>query len=123
MRNMVFGYSGFVGTTFVKYLLDLGGARVAKHGAKMALLPDYFVDYYFTGENTVTNKTRQCHTIFYHTARLHGNMADVLYVLLAKVLVFEITNPIRVVAHTLGFHPLLWWFIMKAKILKTRRSL
>jgi len=90
-------------------------ARVARHGAKMALLPDHFVDYYLTGENAVMTKARQCHTIFYHTARLYGNMADVLYVLVAKLLVFEITNPIVIVSHALGLHPLRWWFRMKTK--------
>jgi glycosyltransferase involved in cell wall biosynthesis len=90
-------------------------ARVAKHGAKMVLLPDHFVDYYLTGENAVTNKARQCQTIFYHTAKLHGNMADVIYVLLTKVLVFEVTNPFRMIAHALGWHPLRWWFNIKAE--------
>jgi glycosyltransferase involved in cell wall biosynthesis len=90
-------------------------ARVAKHGAKIVLLPDHFVDYYLTGENGVMTRARQCHTIFYHTARLHGNMADVLYVLLAKVLVFEITNPIRMMAHALGLHPLRWWLSTRVK--------
>lgn len=90
-------------------------ARVAKRGAKMVLLPDYFVDYYLTGENGVMTRNRQCQTIFYHTARLHGNMADVIYVLLAKLLVFEITNPIRIAAHTLRLHPLRWWLSMKIK--------
>jgi glycosyltransferase involved in cell wall biosynthesis len=88
-------------------------ARVSKYGVKMALLPDHFVDYYLTGENAVTNKARQCQTIFYHTARLHGNMADVIYVLLTKVLLFEITNPLRMVAYTLGLHPLRWWLSMR----------
>jgi glycosyltransferase involved in cell wall biosynthesis len=90
-------------------------ARVAKHGAKMALLPDHFVDYYLTGENGVTTRARQCNVIFYHTARLHGNMADVLYVLFVKLLMFEITNPLRIAAHILGLHPLRWWLSMKAK--------
>jgi len=90
-------------------------ARVARHEAKMALLPDHFVDYYLTGENAVLTKARKCQTIFYHTARLHGNMADVLYVLLAKVLVFEITNPLVIAAHLLGLHPLRWWLSMKVK--------
>jgi len=85
-------------------------ARVSKYGAKMALLPDHFVDYYLTGENAFSKRSRQCQTIFYHTARLHGNMADVLYVLLTKILVFEITNPVRMAAHALGIHPMRWWF-------------
>lgn len=97
-------------------------ARVSKHGAKMVLLPDHFVDYYLTGENGVMTRSRQCQTIFYHTARLHGNMADVLYVLIAKVLVFEITNPIRIVAHALGLHPLRWWLIIKVKKQKKAES-
>ena len=88
-------------------------ARVARHGAKMALLPDHFVDYYLTGENGVMTRSRQCQTILYHTARLHGNLADVLYVVVAKLLVFEITNPIAMAAHALGVHPLRWWFNMK----------
>jgi glycosyltransferase involved in cell wall biosynthesis len=95
-------------------------ARVACSGAKMVILPDYFVDYYLTGENTGLAQARKCQSIFYHTARLHGNMADVLYVLVAKLLVFEITNPIRMAAHALGLHPLRWWLSMKTK--KKRKS-
>ncbi|MGO9139571.1 MAG: glycosyltransferase family 2 protein [Syntrophales bacterium] len=90
-------------------------ARVARNGAKMVLLPEYFVDYYLTGENGILKKSRKCETIFYHTARLHGNIADVLYVLVAKMLVFEITNPIVMAVHALGLHPLRWWFSMKTK--------
>jgi glycosyltransferase involved in cell wall biosynthesis len=90
-------------------------ARVARHGAKMALLPDHFVDYYLTGDNGVITRARQCQTIFYHTARLHGSTADVLYVLIFKLLVFEITNPIRMAAHALGLHPLRWWLSMRVK--------
>jgi glycosyltransferase involved in cell wall biosynthesis len=90
-------------------------ARVASHGAKMVILPDHFVDYYLTGDNGVITRARQCQTIFYHTARLHGTMADVLYVLGTKLLVFEITNPIRMAVHALGFHPLRWWFSKKIK--------
>lgn len=97
-------------------------ARVARHGAKMVILPDHFVDYYLTGENAVITKARQCQTIFYHTARLHGNMADVLYVLLAKLLVFEITNPIRMVAHALRLHPLRWWTRIKLMTQKRAES-
>jgi glycosyltransferase involved in cell wall biosynthesis len=90
-------------------------ARVACRGAKMIILPDHFVDYYLTGENAVLAQARKCQTIFYHTARLHGTMTDVLYVLVAKLLVFEITNPIVMAAHALGLHPLRWWFNMKSK--------
>jgi glycosyltransferase involved in cell wall biosynthesis len=93
-------------------------ARVARHGAKMVILPDHFVDYYLTGDNGVITRARQCQTIFYHTARFHGNFSDVLYVLVAKVLVFEITNPLVIAAHALGLHPLRWWFRMKRKMQK-----
>jgi glycosyltransferase involved in cell wall biosynthesis len=95
-------------------------ARVSKHGAKMALLPDHFVDYYLTGENAFLKKARKCQTIFYHTARLHGNIADVMYVVVTKLLVFEITNPIRMAMHAMGLHPLRRWLSMKAK--KQKRS-
>ncbi len=90
-------------------------ARVARHGAKMALLPDHFVDYYLTGENGVMTQRRRCQTVFYHTARLHGNWADVVYVCFAKILMFEIMNPFVWSAHKLGVHPQRWWMARKAK--------
>lgn len=90
-------------------------ARVACHGAKMVLLPDHFVDYYLTGENGVYTRARECQTILYHTARLHGNLADVFYVLLAKVLIFELTNPMVIAAHALGLHPMRWWLSRKVR--------
>lgn len=94
-------------------------ARVARQGAKMALLPDHFVDYYLTGNNGVMTRARQCQTIFYHAARLHGNFSDVLYVLITKLLAFEITNPFVIMAHALGFHPLRWWFKIRLKMQKS----
>jgi hypothetical protein len=90
-------------------------ARLARNGVKMIILPDHFVDYYLHGENDVMTKARQNVRSYYQTARLHGNMADVLYVFFAKVLMFEITNPIRMVAHVLGMHPMRWWLAMKIK--------
>ena len=93
-------------------------ARLARNGVKMIILPDHFVDYYLHGGNDMMTKTRQNVRGYYQTARLHGNMADVLYVFFAKVLVFEITNPIRMAAHALGMHPLRWWCNIKAEKLK-----
>ncbi len=90
-------------------------ARVSSHGARMVLLPDHFVDYYLTGENGVMTRARKCQTILYHTARLHGTPADVAYVIFAKLLPFEILNPLRMAFHAIGFHPLRSWLISRVK--------
>lgn len=90
-------------------------ARVARHGAKMVLLPDHFVDYYLTRESGVMTRARQCQTIFYYTARLHGDILDVIHVIFYRLLFFECTNILSMSAHAIGFHPLRWWFNMKAK--------
>jgi glycosyltransferase involved in cell wall biosynthesis len=89
-------------------------ARVARRGRAMALLPDHFVDYYLTGDNGVLTQRRKCQTVFYHTARLHGSRADILYVLWFKIVLFELSNPVRALAHKLDFHPRRWWMARRA---------
>jgi glycosyltransferase involved in cell wall biosynthesis len=90
-------------------------ARVACHGARMVLLPDHFVDYYTTEESGVITRARECQTIFYHTARLHGDMSDVFYVVFRKLLLFEILNLMAMASHAIGFHPLRRRLIKKAQ--------
>jgi glycosyltransferase involved in cell wall biosynthesis len=80
--------------------------RAASRGIKMGIFPEIVVDYYYTGQNTVTQKRKQIASDMIHITSRYGNKLDVLLAIWR----FRFRNTIMQfairLAHSLDFHPL-----------------
>jgi glycosyltransferase involved in cell wall biosynthesis len=90
-------------------------SRAAYLHVNMSILPDYFVDYYVTGENGIITRSRECRTILFKVARLYGHPNDMLYVVFFKIIPGEIVELTRSLSHLVGFHPRRWLVNRKVK--------
>jgi len=80
-------------------------ARAAHLGINMALVPEYFLDYYITGENAIGRIKRKDLWVYVDIARYYGDWTDVLYNLITKL----DWGIVRRVFNSLGIHPARWW--------------
>lgn len=89
-------------------------ARAVRSGARCALLPVIVADYHFTGENRVITKADQIRSDNIRIVSTYGTNSDKLYVIRQLQKQAHIAV-IAKISHAIGFHPLRWWFNMKAK--------
>lgn len=82
-------------------------ARAVSKGVRIALIPDVVADYYFTGENTVTLKSREILIDMLRIARRYGTAGDVAHYLWS-LMRRDAKSMAAVPFHAMGLHPLQW---------------
>ncbi len=86
-------------------------ARAIKLGAKCALSPIVVADYHYTGENQVITLAKRIRQDHVRIALTYGSRRDAIAVRCKQALMGSLAT----MAHTIGVHPLQWWFRLRAK--------
>lgn len=85
-------------------------ARALRRGVKMAILPDVFAEYVFTGQNTAIQRNWRISVDLVRANIRHGNVEDVAYALWSRrtslLGVPAAQHRVGLIANRLGFHPL-----------------
>lgn len=106
VRRRVFEQIGEYATDYVIGDYEFWARAVSK-GVEIELMPEVVADYYFTGENTVTLKSRQILIDMMRISSKYGTLSDVAYYL-GHLLKRDAKRLAAVPFHAVGVHPLRW---------------
>jgi glycosyltransferase involved in cell wall biosynthesis len=118
VRRWVFEKIGVFSTDFIIGDYEFW-ARAVSMEIPIALMPDILSDYYYTGENAVTLKTRQIVIDMINIARKYGTANDVAYYI-RILLKRDFMRLAAVPFHAMGIHPLRWLERMSSREMKEK---
>jgi glycosyltransferase involved in cell wall biosynthesis len=114
LRSSVFHKIGLFETKYACGDMEFW-MRAASRGIRMGIFPETVIDYYYTGQNTVTRKKNQIATDMVEITSLYGNRVDVLLTMYNFFIRNTVLPQIGRVSHALNFHPLRYIHRWRAK--------